>query len=54
MTDEEKDKKIFELEERLKEVENVLAYHYHSAMGSPCIGTSSAVWFKSMGPYRKS
>jgi len=52
MTDEEKDKKIAELEERLKEVEIVLAWHFHSAMGDPSIGEKS-VWFKSMGTFGK-
>ena len=50
--DEERDEKIIELEERIKEIERVLAYHFHSAMGDPSIGEKS-VWFKSMGEFQK-
>jgi len=54
MANEEKDKKVIELQERINKIESIVALHYHDAMGSAGIGMSSAVWFKSMGPFRKS
>lgn len=52
MENKRRDEKIVELEKRIKELERILAYHYHDAMGSASIG-NAAVWFKSMGPFRK-
>ena len=53
MNNDQQDEKIAELEERIKKLESTLAFHYHDEMSSACIGHSAAVWFESMGPYRK-
>ena len=52
MTNEEKEK-IDKVEKRLKEVESLLAYHYHGPLGCPYVGNGRTIWFKSMGPYQK-
>ena len=48
MANEEKDKKVIELQERINKIESILALHYHNAMGSAGIGMISAVCFKSL------
>ncbi len=53
MTEEEKDRKISELEKRIEELEDTLAFHWHTPLGSCVIEKGRAVWFESMGPYRK-